>query len=225
METLSVSVPFFTLLGMPDCCKLFDSNRFILRDILQINPNKKGDYENGPYLEGLNVDGSLDYVFYFEEMQRLVEKKHYDRIDILFRGIHKDFDGSARHLIVGYYEVFEADVREIAPGVYMLSANKGHFVERSVMVDVTEKIIGYNLQDSILKSNSVNHPEYKEWIEEWMNLVLSEENIIGEYIEVSKNLRSLRASGNYANYCEGCQYYRDKVCPLWGRILAKEGLV
>ncbi len=205
METLTICVPFFALPGLPEECEeLVGNQNLILRDILGLNPLKKGEYENGPYLEGFNADGKLDYVFYFEEVEKILEKKEYDTIYVLFRAIYKPFNASTQHLAIGYYIVENTQGVEIAPGVYSITGTEGHFVEYKDALDITETIVGYNLQDSIMKSNSQNHPEYKEMLNTWLEHIKSKENKIDAYIERSRMLRAKRTEEAFRQQLESC---------------------
>ncbi len=205
METLTICVPFFALPGMPEKCDSIVGNQnLIVRDVLGLNPLKKGEYENGPYLEGFNADNKLDYVFYFEEVEKILEKKFFDEIYILFRAIYKPYQKDTQHLVVGYYKVDNTQGMEITPGVYAITGTEGYFVEYKDALDITDTIIGYNLQDSIMKSNSQNHPEYKDWVNSWLKHIKSKENKIDEYIERSKLLRQLKTEESYKDKIENC---------------------
>ena len=205
METLTICVPFFALPGLSsNCDSIVGNQNLIVRDILGLNPLRKGEYENGPYLEGFNADGKLDYVFYFDEVEKILEKKAYDEINILFRAIFKPYQKSTQHIVIGYYTVKNTQGVEIAPGVYAIQGTQAYFVDYNDSLDITDIIVGYNLQDSIMKSNSANHPEYKEWIENWLNHIKSKENKIDEYIERSKLLRELKATDNYKDKIKEC---------------------
>jgi hypothetical protein len=205
METLTICVPFFALPGLAnDCDSLVGNQNLILRDILGLNPLKKGDYENGPYLEGFNVDGKLDYVFYFEEVEKIVEKKEYDKIYILFRAIYKPYNKETQHLVVGHYVVENTEGVEIAPGVYAITGTDAHFVDYNDAFDITETIVGYNLQDSIMKSNSENHPEYKDMVNNWFEHIKTKENRLDEYIERSRLLRAKRTEDKFKSSLKSC---------------------
>ncbi len=205
METLTICVPFFALPGLPkECDALVGNQNLILRDILGLNPLKKGEYENGPYLEGFNVDGKLDYVFYFEEVEKIVEKKEYDKIYVLFRAIYKPYEKDTQHLIIGYYTVENTKGVEIIPGVYSITGTSAHFVDYNDAFDITDTIVGYNLQDSIMKSNSENHPEYKDMINDWFNHISTKENKIEDYIERSKQLRAKRTEEEFKKALKDC---------------------
>ncbi len=205
METLTICVPFFALPGLSnDCSSIVGNQNLILRDILSLNPLKKGEYENGPYLEGFNADGKLDYVFYFEEVEKILEKKEYDKIYILFRAIYKPYQKDTQHLVVGYYVVENTQGMEIAPGVYSISGTDAHFVDYEDAFDISETIIGYNLQDSIMKSNSENHPEYKDMVNDWFEHIKNKDNKIDEYIERSKQLRAKRTEEEFQKALKSC---------------------
>ncbi|AEA34072.1 hypothetical protein [Hippea maritima] len=205
METLTICVPFFALPGMKETCSdLVGDQNLILRDILGLNPLRKGEYENGPYLEGFNVDGKLDYVFYFEEVEKIIEKQVYDQIYILFRAIYKPYQKETQHLVVGYYTVENTQGIEIAPGAYAITGTSAYFVDYKDALNITDIIVGYNLQDSIMKSNSQNHPEYKDWVNGWLEHIKSKENKLEAYIERSKKLRTLKTEENYKEKLEGC---------------------
>ncbi|WP_025270300.1 hypothetical protein [Hippea sp. KM1] len=205
METLTICVPFFALPGMkPDCNELVGDQNLIVRDILGLNPLRKGEYENGPYLEGFNADGKLDYVFYFEEVEKIIERKAYDQIYILFRAIYKPYQKETQHIVIGYYTVENTQGLEIAPGAYAITGTSAYFVDYSDALDITDIIVGYNLQDSIMKSNSQNHPEYKDWINSWLDHIKSKENKLQAYIERSQKLRALKAEEDYKDKLKGC---------------------
>ncbi len=205
METLTICVPFFALPGLsPECDPLIGDQSLILRDILGLNPLKKGEYENGPYLEGFNADGKLDYVFYFEEVEKILEKKDYDTIYVLFRAIYKPYDKPTQHLAIGYYIVEDTRGVEIAPGVYSITGKEGHFVAYEDALDITETIVGYNLQDSIMKSNSENHPEYKEMLGGWLDHIKSKRNRIEDYIDRSRMLRAKRTEEEFQKALRDC---------------------
>ncbi len=205
METLTICVPFFALPGMSEKCDSIVGNQnLIVRDVLGLNPLKKGEYENGPYLEGFNADSKLDYVFYFEEVGKILEKKFFDEIYILFRAIYKPYQKDTQHLVVGYYKVDNTQGMEITPGVYAITGTEGYFVEYKDALNITDIIIGYNLQDSIMKSNSQNHPEYKDWVNSWLEHIKSKENKIDKYIERSKLLRQLKTEESYKDKIENC---------------------
>ncbi len=205
METLTICVPFFALPGLPSSCDSLVGNQdLVLRDILSLNPLKKGDYENGPYLEGFNADNKFDYVFYFEEVEKILEKKEYDKIYILFRAIYKPYNKETQHLIIGYYTVEETQGVEIAPGVYSISGQEAHFVGYKDAFDITDTIVGYNLQDSIMKSNSENHPEYKDMVNDWFEHIQTKDNKVEEYIERSLTLRAKRTEEKFNEELKGC---------------------
>lgn len=219
MEDLIVCVPFFALPRFPDVCRITGDQDIVVRDILNINTVKKGEYENGPYLEGFNLDDKLDYVFYFKEVGKISEVQHYNNIYILFRAIYKTMENGIHHIVIGYYSLKEINPKEIAPGVYSLSAESAHFVDYRNAPDITDTITGYNLQDYIIKSNSANHPEYKQWNNQWMEQIKDKENKLSEYIERSKLLRVLKHDNNYENKCDGCEYINNSSCPLWKNLL------
>ncbi len=205
METLTICVPFFALPGMDEKCDSIVGNQnLIVRDILGLNPLRKGEYENGPYLEGFNADGKLDYVFYFEEVGKILEKKFFDEIYILFRAIYKPYKKSTQHIVIGYYKVDNTQGVEIAPGVYAITGTEAYFVEYKDSLDITDIIVGYNLQDSIMKSNSQNHPEYKDWVNSWLEHIKSKENKLEEYKERSVLLRKLKSEENYKEKIKEC---------------------
>ncbi len=205
METLTICVPFFALPGMSEKCDPIVGNQnLIVRDILGLNPLRKGEYENGPYLEGFNADGKLDYIFYFEEVEKILEKKFFDEIYILFRAIYKPYKKETRHIVIGYYKVDNTQGLEIAPGVYAITGTEAYFVDYRDSLDITDIIVGYNLQDSIMKSNSQNHPEYKDWVNSWLEHIKSKENKVNEYIERSKLLRQLKTEENYKEKIKDC---------------------
>ncbi len=205
METLTICVPFFALPGLSKKCDpLVGNQNLILRDILGLNPLRKGDYENGPYLEGFNLDNKMDYVFYFKEVEKILEKKEYDKIYILFRAIFKPYEQDTQHLTIGYYLVNNTQGYEIAPGVYSIEGVEGHFVDYKDAFDITDTIVGYNLQDSIMKSNSENHPEYKDMIADWFEHIRTKENKLNEYIQRSKFLRAKRTEESFRKELESC---------------------
>lgn len=205
METLTICVPFFALPGFSKKCDPLTGNQnLILRDILGLNPFKKGEYENGPYLEGFNLNNNLDYIFYFKEVEKILEKKEYDKIYVLFRAIFKPYQNETQHLAIGYYVVENTQGVEIAPGIYSITGTFGHFVEYKDALDITDVIVGYNLQDSIMKSNSENHPEYKDMITEWLEHIKTKENKIGEYMERSKMLRAKRIEKEFLENVKSC---------------------
>ncbi len=205
METLTICVPFFALPGLSDACSpLVGNQNLILRDILGLNPLKKGDYENGPYLEGFNLDDKMDYVFYFREVEKILEKKEYDKIYVLFRAIFKPYKKETQHLTIGYYLVDNTQGTEIAPGVYSITGIEGHFVDYEDAFDITDTIVGYNLQDSIMKSNSENHPEYKDMITEWFEHIRTKENKLEEYIQRSRILRAKRTQKEFRQQLKDC---------------------
>ncbi len=205
MESLTICAPFFALPGMKkECDSVVGNQDIILRDVLKLNPLRKGEYENGPYIEGFNLDNSLDYVFYFQEVEKLVETRQYENIYILFRAIFKPYKQETQHLIVGYYSVKNTDALEIAPGAYSISGTKGHFVEYRDCLDVTDIITGFNLQDSIMKNNSENHPEYKDMIDSWFNAIDKKENKIEAFAERSKMLRALKTQKDFQNKIKNC---------------------
>ncbi len=205
METLTICVPFFALPGIAEqCSPLVGDQNLILRDILGLNPLRKGDYENGPYLEGFNLDNKMDYVFYFKEVEKILEKREYDKIYILFRAIFKPYQKETQHLTIGYYLVNNTQGIEIAPGVYSITGVEGHFVDYKDSFDITDTIVGYNLQDSIMKSNSENHPEYKDMISDWFEHIKTKENKLEEYIQRSKVLRAKRTEEGFLKKLESC---------------------
>ncbi|WP_022670561.1 hypothetical protein [Hippea alviniae] len=205
METLTICVPFFALPGLKEeCNEVVGNQNLILRDILGLNPLRKGEYENGPYLEGFNADGKLDYVFYFEEVEKILEKQLYDQIYILFRAIYKPYQKDVQHIVVGYYKVENTQGVEIAPGVYSITGTEAYFVDYNDTLDITDIIVGYNLQDSIMKSNSQNHPEYKDWVNSWLEHIKSKENKLEEYKERSLKLRALKTEENYKDKIKDC---------------------
>ncbi|HEX13509.1 MAG: hypothetical protein ACPLW6_07265 [Desulfurella sp.] len=174
MEKLILSIPFFAANS---------HGEFVAR------ATSANGFESGPYPEGFNLDGKLDCIVGFNEFEKLqrISKDDYQHIIILFRAIvHND---QVKHLIIGFYETDKLDLKEIAPGKYQITAQKAHFVTTNESVDVSDKIIAYNLQNKILRSNSQNHPEYAVWLNDWYNNISSKENKFFQYKDYCLQLR------------------------------------
>lgn len=168
MEKLILSIPFFAASS---------NGEFAVRI------TKPNGFEYGPYPEGFNLDGKLDCIVGFKEFEKLqrVSKNEHTPIIILFRAIINN--EQAKHLIIGFYETDILDLKEIAPGKYKITGQKAHFVKTNDAIDVSDKIIAYNLQNKILRSNSENHPEYAQWLKEWFEIISSKENKLPQYKE------------------------------------------
>jgi hypothetical protein len=174
MEKLILSIPFFAASS---------------HDEFAARITKANGFEYGPYPEGFNLDGKLDCIVGFKEFEKLqrVSKNEHSPIIILFRAIISN--EQVKHLIIGFYEADTLDLKEIAPGKYQITAQKAHFVPTNDAVDVSDKIIAYNLQNKILRSNSQNHPEYAQWLKEWFEAISSKENKFSQYKEYCLQLR------------------------------------
>ncbi len=214
MEPLLISSPFYPLPPFPEGCRIVKENDIIIRDILHCYPRRKGEIENGPYLEGYMNDGQMDYLFYFEEISELIQK--YATVYFLFRVRY------SRDLLIGYCKTDGKYCKEIKPGIYILPAQEAHFT--SQVIDITEITGVYNLENKIMKSNSINHPEYNDILKEWLEKLKKTKNEIDLFISKSKNLRQIREesekdTGYFEKKCSGCSFFKKKDCPLWNKLL------
>ncbi len=174
MEKLILSIPFLATNS---------HDEFVAR------ATSVNDFDYGPYPEGFNLDGKLDCIVGFKEFEKLkrIPIANNQNIIILLRAIVSN--EKTKHLIIGFYETDKLDIKEIAPGRYQISAMMAHFVSKNDSIDVSDKIIAYNLQNKILRSNSQNHPEYSTWLNEWYNTISSKENKFSQYKEYCLKLR------------------------------------
>lgn len=175
MEKLILSIPFYA--------ETFNKDDFIARSI------STNSFDIGPYPEGYNLNNNLDCLIGFREFEKIqkISKDNSSPVTILFRAIVHN--SQTKHLIIGLYNASEMDIREIAPGIYNLVGENAHFVSANDSVDVSEKIIAYNLQNKVLRNNSTNHPEYKLWLENWEAELLSRENKFEQYKNYCIQLR------------------------------------
>ncbi len=174
MEKLILSIPFYAT---------SPSDEFIAK-LTSVD-----GFECGPYPEGFNLNGSLDCIVGFKEFEKLqrISKEENQNVVILFRAI--THNAQVKHLIIGFYETNTLDLKEIAPGKYQITGQLAHFVSTNDSLDVSDKIIAYNLQDKILRSNSQNHPEYAQWLKEWYNTIAQKENKFSQYKDYCLQLR------------------------------------
>jgi len=179
MEKLILSIPFYATSS---------SDEFIAK------LTSTDGFECGPYPEGFNLDGSLDCIVGFNEFEKLqrISKEINQDVVILFRAITHNAD--VKHIIIGFYETNNLNLKEIAPGKYLLTAQKAHFVSTNDAIDVSNKIIPYNLQNKILRSNSQNHPEYALWLKEWYDILAQKENKFYQYKDYCIKLRQNQLS-------------------------------
>jgi len=221
METLLISSPFYPLPPFPEKCKFVKENNIIVRDILHCYPQRKGEMENGPYLEGYMNDGQLDYLFYFEEITEIIQK--YNSAYFLFRVRYNYHD-----LLVGYCKAEGESCREIKSNIYLLSAKEAHFTSQTI--DMTKTTGVYNLQHKIMKSNSINHPEYDSLLREWLEKLKTTKNEIDKFIDKSKKLRQIKeeskeSSEYFEERCLGCSFFKKIDCPLWKNLLKLEAKI
>ncbi len=215
METLLISSPFYPLPPFPEGCRIVKGNSIIVRDILHCYPRRKGEIENGPYLEGYMNDDQIDYLFYFKEISELIQE--YAAAYFLFRVRY-----GYRDFLIGYCKTDGKNYKQIKPGVYILSAEEAHFTSQAI--DITEITGVYNLQDKIMKSNSINHPEYADLLQEWLEKLKMTKNEIDLFISKSKSLRQIREESEKDNKyfeqkCLGCSFFKKRDCPLWNKFL------
>jgi hypothetical protein len=210
----------------------------------------RGHFDYGeiydPHWEGRDDDGVPEYR-YCEEGSRCGLVNRYEKPEelyVLFRTHYRYLDGSTDFLIPGYYkvrkELVESEPRRSDPRIRVpvVKAEEAKSLSLGDAISIARSMdIGHFLRENNLYrvSFSSENPRFREQLEIWLDVVISEEreNLLRDYqretVRLKRALEEAKKNDEIYLDCSGCQYQpaRSWECPLirrremWGKVTSR----
>ncbi len=126
----------------------------------------------------IGENDELWFSFFHDEIAKLISSVG-DYLYILMR--LTSFVGSAKKtFLIGFVK---PDASSLEDSFRRFKAKQMHILNENDFLDITEEIANRGINRRAMKSNSVNHPEYKGILTEWLGYFEDKQNDSARFIE------------------------------------------
>ncbi|HDH10363.1 MAG TPA: hypothetical protein ENG97_00750 [Deltaproteobacteria bacterium] len=145
-----------------------------------------GDYSICPVID---KEGELWFSFIHTEIADIISSIG-DSLRILLRSV-SFLNGAKKVFLIGF---INPDVKSLEGGGYhKFKAKQIHILKENDFLDITEAILSRGINKRVAKSNSINHPEYKNMLNDWLNYLTDKQDDSAIFIYDIKNSSKIKA--------------------------------
>ncbi len=166
METVCISVPFEY--------RRIDSK------------GATGDYSICPVID---KEGELWFSFIHTEIADIISSIG-DSLCILLR-LTSFRNGAKKVLLAGFINPDAMSLK--GGGDHKFKAKQIYILKEDDFLDITEAILSRGIDKRVAKSNSINHPEYKNMLNDWLNYLTDKQDNSAVFIYDIKNSSKIKA--------------------------------
>ncbi|NOZ83826.1 MAG: hypothetical protein GXP60_03315 [Epsilonproteobacteria bacterium] len=145
-----------------------------------------GDYSICPVID---KEGELWFSFTHTEIADIISSIG-DSLYILLRLTFFQ-NGAKKVFLAGFINPDSMSLK--GGGYHKFKAKQTHILKEDDFLDITEAILSRGINKRVAKSNSINHPEYKNILNDWLNYLTDKQDNSAVFTYNIKNSSKIKA--------------------------------